>query len=112
VILELISAMGQSLGYDVQTASSPEVGLKLAEQRHFDVILTDLAMPGLSGLEVASRLRLIRPQVPVILLTGWDVSLSPAQLERSGVTSILRKPFRIEQLADLLHAAATGKAIS
>jgi len=111
VILELITAMGQSLGYKVQTATSPEVGLRLVDEHRFDVVLTDLAMPGFSGLEVAARIKRDHPDMPIILLTGWEVNIDQAQLARSGVTNVLHKPFRIEQLAELLRVAVTPKSL-
>jgi CheY-like chemotaxis protein len=100
VILDLISAMGQSLGYEVRTAPTGEAGLDLVRREAFDLILTDLALPGLSGLEVARQAREIRPGVPVILVTGWASNLDQAELERAGVAEVLYKPFRIEQLTE------------
>jgi len=71
--------MCRSLGYDAVTASSGEEGLRLASQSPFDIVLTDLAMPGISGLEVARRLRRVQPETPVVLVTGDEAACAEAR---------------------------------
>ncbi|HEX2896527.1 MAG TPA: response regulator, partial [candidate division Zixibacteria bacterium] len=109
VILELISAMCQTLGFRVTTALSGAEALSLAKENKFDVILTDLAMPGMSGLELSRLLRIDHPDTPIILITGWEATIERSELESSGISDILYKPFRIEQLTNLVKAAATGQ---
>lgn len=111
VILDLISAMCRSLGYDVLTASSGEEGLKIASQTILDIVLTDLAMPGMSGLEVARSIRRLHPHTPIVLVTGWEVNVSQSELEAVGVKDVLYKPFRIEQLTDIIQAAVSSKSL-
>jgi CheY-like chemotaxis protein len=111
VILDLITAMCQSLDYDVVTAQSGARGLELAEQQDFDIILADLAMPGSSGLEVARQLKEIAPGVPVILVTGWEVTIKPEQLQAVGIINVLHKPFRIEQLTEIVRSATAQKNV-
>jgi CheY-like chemotaxis protein len=109
VILDLISAMGQSLGYHVDTALRGEEGVRLAEENTYDVVLTDLAMPDISGLEVARLIRARHQQTPVILVTGWEANLEPEQLKAAGISQVLYKPFRIEQLTDIVRAAVGSR---
>ena len=110
VILELISAMCQTLGFNVATAQSGAEALVLTKENEYDVILTDLAMPGMSGLELSRLLRIEHPETPIILITGWEATIDRQELEDSGVSDILYKPFRIEQLTNLVKAAATGQS--
>ena len=112
VILDLITAMCQSLGYEVQTASSGERGLELAAGTTFDVVLTDLAMPGMSGMEVARRIKRLHPRTPIVLVTGWEVDVDRTQLAASGISEVLYKPFRIEQLTDILKSVSPSRALS
>jgi len=109
VILDLISAMGQSLGYQVDTASRGKDGIRLAEENAYDIILTDLAMPDISGLEVARRIRVRDMQTPIILVTGWEANLEREQLRAVGIHEVLYKPFRIEQLTDIVKAAVGNR---
>jgi len=104
VILDLITAMCQSLGYEVHTSVSGEEGLALASGMQFDIVLTDLAMPGMSGLEVARHIRQYQPMTPIYLITGWEANIGQDQLEKAGIDGILYKPFRIEQLSDLIRS--------
>ncbi len=112
VILDLISAMCRSLGYDSVTASSAEEGVRLASATAFDLVLTDLAMPGMSGLEVARRIQQVHPQTPIILVTGWEANVSRAELGASGITDILYKPFRIEQLTEIIQSVISSQPLS
>lgn len=109
VILDLISAMCLSLDFEVVTATSGEEGLRLAKDSDFDIILTDLAMPGMSGLEVARQVRKQNRSIPIILITGWEVDIDRDRLAESGITDVLYKPFRMEQLTDLLQSLSASR---
>jgi len=102
VILDLLVGMCQSLGYKILTARDGEEGLKVFEKHRPDVVITDLAMPRMSGRELASRIKAISPETPVILITGWGVAVDEDKMKRSGIDYILRKPFRLEQLSELI----------
>ena len=112
IILDLLTAMCQSLGYEIKTASSGREGIRLASESEFDVVFTDLAMPGISGLEVADRIRAERPDTPIILLTGWEASVDTERLTRSGITEVLYKPFRIEQLTEVIQSVVKSGSVS
>lgn len=109
VILDLISAMCQSLEYSVATASTAEAGIRLAQAQKFDIVLTDLAMPDMSGLEVARQIRRVHPDIPIVLVTGWEAGIDPNQMKSAGITEVLYKPFRIEQLTDIVRSAAPSR---
>ncbi len=109
IILDLLQAMCQSLGYAVQVASSGEAGVRMLEASAFDIVLVDFAMPGMSGLEVARAAKRLQPQTPVVLVTGWEAKLDPAQYATSGVVEVLYKPFRIEQLTEIIQNAVRSR---
>ncbi|MFQ5498738.1 MAG: response regulator [Candidatus Zixiibacteriota bacterium] len=105
IILDLVEAMCQSQGYRVKTAASAEEGIRLLADSHFDLVLTDLAMPGMDGLELSRRIKAQSPAMPIILVTGWEATIEPRQLEDAGISQVLYKPFRIEQLSEAIQAA-------
>lgn len=109
VILDLIRAMGKSSGFEIKTAENGNDGLQMALTEKFDIILTDLAMPGLSGLELAREVKKKNADIPIILITGWEVNMDKTQLEAAGIMEVLYKPFRLEQLTDLLHSIVRTK---
>ncbi|KAA3634546.1 MAG: response regulator [Calditrichaeota bacterium] len=110
VILDLIKAMCLSLGYSIDLAENGEIGEKMALENDYDLILTDLAMPGKSGIEVATEVHRQKPQIPIILITGWEVDLSDEKLNQAGISKVLYKPFRIEQLTEEIQSFFHSKS--
>ncbi len=107
-LLQVLSNILQTGGYAVDTAMNGKDGLELASANKYTVILTDLGMPDMSGFEVAQRVRVIQPETPVILMTGWAAEVDQSRLEENGVAALLPKPFRREQLLEAVTAAIRG----
>ncbi|MEA4969999.1 MAG: response regulator transcription factor [Candidatus Pelethousia sp.] len=84
-------------GYEVQKATDGRVGLELAESGNYDLILLDVMLPGLNGMEVLRRLRR-SSSVPVILLTARDAVVDKVTGLDSGADDYVTKPFAIEEL--------------
>jgi CheY-like chemotaxis protein len=78
--LMLYKKMFEDQGFDVLTAGSGEKGVQLAAMHHFDLVVTDYEMPGMDGLEVASSIKNLEPQTPVLLFSGS--SLVPSRARR------------------------------
>jgi CheY-like chemotaxis protein len=93
-----------SWGLDAQFAPAPEAALEAlrAAPARFDVVITDHAMPRMSGLELAGHLKAIRPELPVILYTGYGDGLAGEALEAARLCAVLRKPVDPELLAQTL----------
>jgi signal transduction histidine kinase/CheY-like chemotaxis protein len=72
----------------------------------FDVVFTDLAMPGVSGWQVIRAVKAIAPTVPVFLVTGFGVELSPEERRAHGVEAVLAKPLKINDLRTAVRQAA------
>ncbi len=108
VILELLAAMCQSMGHNILTATSAEEGWRIFEELRPDIIIADLVMPGISGLELTGRLKKVAPEIPVILITGWGMAINESRLKEAGVDFILHKPFRLEQLSELISKVTAG----
>ena len=68
--LDMYRAMFESLGYRVLTASSGEAGLQIAASRHIDLVVTDYEMPGMNGEAVATALKYLKSDLPIILFSG------------------------------------------
>jgi len=68
------------------------------EKEVFDVVLTDLGLPGVSGEEIARRVTTQSPQTPVVLLTGWAEQIKSERGSLEGVTCILSKPISLDTL--------------
>jgi CheY-like chemotaxis protein len=94
----------ERLGYQVAGFSSPEEALAAFEAApdQFDLVLSDLSMPGISGIDVARRMLEIRPDIPVLLASGY-VRSEDVELARSiGVREVIWKPATINEMGELL----------
>jgi CheY-like chemotaxis protein len=107
VLRELLSRHG----YTVVTCPDGESGLVELESRTFDLAMLDLGLPGISGLEVAHRLKLRWPSTQVALMTGYGDRLGPEDAHAKGVDFVLAKPFSLDQLRSVVdHALAQTKS--
>ena len=99
------------VGYDVVSAASGEEALELLRSHRFDLLLTDQAMPGLSGIELAEVTARIHPDVPIVLLTGHtDVELARASLQR-GASDFVTKPVNIRELPIVIERNLTRRRL-
>ena len=94
-LVDMLRAMLAVGGYHVTVATSGAEAVRLFEQQPFDVVCTDLGMPGMNGWEVARHVRARAPQTPVILITGWGTALDPDELAAGTVGIILPEPYRV-----------------
>jgi CheY-like chemotaxis protein len=92
------------MGYAVVHAGDGETALGLAAAARFDVLVTDLAMPRMTGLELIPRLRAEQPDLPVVVMTGYLPPDGQAMLDSptKGRMALLLKPFAPAQLMDAL----------
>lgn len=103
-IRELVSSFLRDLGMAVSQAGNGSEALSVMDGDRFDVLITDVAMPGINGVELARKAIEACPELPVLFMTGC----SESSLEQYGVTDdilLLRKPFSLEDLVDYLNEA-------
>ena len=95
---ELFAEMLSIDGHEVALASTGAHGLALLENTPYDIVITDLSMPGMSGWQVAQEVKKSHPALPVIVLSGWGVQLEPGALREAGVELALAKPIAVDEL--------------
>lgn len=95
----------QDEGYGVEVAERGDQGLVQAMSAAFDLVLTDLKLPGLSGLELAERLHASKPKLPLIMMTAHGTTETAIQATKLGAYEYLIKPFEAEELLDLVASA-------
>ncbi len=106
----LLSEILTSDGHAVSTASSGQKGIEIFKKESFDLILTDLGMPGMSGWEVSSSIKNLAPEVIVAVITGWGIKFDKNELKQHGVDIIVNKPFKVDQILNLAQEAIKIKA--
>jgi PAS domain S-box-containing protein len=90
-------------GHVVFKASSGKEGLEIFDKGGIDLVFTDIGMPGMSGWEVAKFVKQKDKDVPVALITGWGIQIDDEKMSESGADLILNKPFKLEQVLDLVR---------
>ena len=92
-------------GYEVDTALSGEEGLEDIAARNYDIVFTDIKMPGIDGIEVAERIRKKCPWTPVVVITGYGTSENEARASVLGVSGFVRKPLTPEMIESVTRKA-------
>lgn len=92
--------------YIVETAASGDEGLRLAAKDTFDIVLLDLGLPDTSGLEVCRQLRILSPDLPILIVTGIDTIHSRVELLNTGADDYVTKPFNTAELQARINALA------
>lgn len=92
-------------GYVVITATNAQEALSKVQEGEYDVVYTDIKMPGMSGIELAERLRIERPWTPVVIVTGYGSQANQDRAESAGVSSFLQKPLSPEMIEGSLTKA-------
>ena len=114
ILAQLGQRLLQRLGYSVETCTHPKEALDRFREapQHFDLVITDLTMPEMNGVQLIAILRVIRPDLPVILCTGFGYTLDDEALEDLGVDALLHKPIETPELARSVQAALQRRAAS
>lgn len=102
---EILETILSGEGYDVTTASSGEAAMKFVADRHFDLVLTDLKMTGMSGLDLLKQLTDFDKSIIVILLTAHGTIDSAVDALRLGAFEYLQKPYDKEKLLETVSRA-------
>ena len=100
-LARLVQAQLTGLGYAVRvcTSSSEALTLFQADPQAFDLVLTDQTMPHMTGEVLAQALRRLRPELPIILCTGYSPLIDAEQAQALGLDAFLLKPFNLQALA-------------
>jgi CheY-like chemotaxis protein len=100
-----------SKGYAVITAENGEEALRKLNEEKYDVVYTDIRMPGMSGLEVAEEVKARRPWTPVVIITGYGTDVAEARAKAAGVSGFLHKPLSPDMIEDSARDALAGPTV-
>src|SRR5512134_3675461 len=106
---ELMGEVLESAGYRVLSAASGAEGLKTLAETSVAVVVTDVGMPGMGGLEMARAAKEIAPTVPVVVVTGWAEREDIARARGREVDAVLVKPVDPEQLTNAVSEVVQGR---
>lgn len=106
MVLEVIRDILEAAGYAITATHDPQKAVDLIWKEDFDVILTDLGMPVVSGWALAKQVKARNTSTPVILFTGWGAQYEEADLSRAGVDLVLTKPLDWKKLIEAVEILA------
>ena len=110
----MTEALAQALpqkGYEATTRESADEALELLEGEDFDVVVTDLNMQGMNGLELCERIVANRPDIPVVVITAFGSLETAVAAIRAGAYDFVTKPFETKTLALALERAVQHRAL-
>ncbi len=92
----------ETLGAEIDTAANGEEALTKLKEKGFGLILLDIRMPGMDGMEVLRRVREIRPDIRIIMITAYGTVESAVEAIKLGAVDFLQKPFEPEEIRELV----------
>jgi len=95
---EALTKILKTYRHEVTAVASGEAALEIFKGGGFDIVLTDLTLPGVSGWDVAKSVKGSNPATPVIVLSGWDIKKDDAKIAESGVSMVLSKPVKVRDM--------------
>jgi DNA-binding NtrC family response regulator len=111
-VRESMERMLRSAGHTVRTAASGEEGYALASDGSFDVVLSDMRMPGISGLDVLQKLRQVRVDSVFIIMTGFGTIETAVEAMKLGAVDFVQKPFFRDELLMRVRAAVDRRQLA
>ena len=102
---EFLSILLEREGYDVSVAGSAEEALRMMESALFDLVLSDVNMPGLSGIELLARIKHMSPETAVLMLTAFSAAEQAVEAMKLGAYDYICKPFKNEEIKQLIKNA-------
>ncbi len=110
-ICRLCAASLENVGFDVDTTCNPFEALERVSAEPFDVVLTDVKMPELGGIDLIRRLRSVSPEVAVVLMTGFATMEVAVRALQEGAANFIHKPFNVEEMVWAVRGALERKRL-
>ena len=109
--LEIMSERMKARGMEVTTAESADQAMSIIEKESFDAIIMDFQMPGMDGMEALKAIKNKKPELQIILLTGYATVEKTVEAMKIGATDFLEKPADFEALAEKIKKAKADKML-
>lgn len=108
---EMLKAALSAEGYDVETEDCGDAGVARTKEKHYDVVLTDLKMPDISGMEVLSRVKAHDPDSAIIVMTAYGTIETAVEAMKRGAFDFLQKPFDTSHLHMVIGRALENQRL-
>ncbi len=110
-IAKMVKRMFERLGYKVETATEPQDALErfVLNPDHFDLVITDMTMPQMTGVSLSEKLMDIRPDIPIIICTGHSALVDEEKAKELGLAAYVMKPISIRETAQTIRKVLDRK---
>jgi len=104
IVMTLCRVLGEE-GHEVKVERRGDAGLERARTEAFDVVITDMKLPGLTGLELVRKLHAVHSRLPIILMTAYGTTETAIEATKSGAYDYVLKPFEMPEMIELVEKA-------
>lgn len=111
IMRNLLADVLQDEGYDVTTATTGEEAIKYAREKSFQIVITDLKMPGMNGIEVLKRFKEIDNNISIIVITAYASVESAVEAMKEGAYDYISKPFNIDEIKLIVNRALERQSL-
>jgi len=108
-VRSVLSRILSQVNHQVTVAENGEEGIRLFKEKEFDIVLTDLGMPGMSGWEVCRAIKKMSPRTPVGMITGWGMEVGQDKMKECELDFLISKPFNLSQILSVLDETVQSK---
>jgi len=108
---DMLSIVLKKEGYDVVSLENAMLALKILKKRSFDLIISDIKMPGVSGIKLLSKIKSINNEIPIIMITAYASTNDAVEAMKLGAEDYITKPFNLDELKIIINKALYKKNI-
>ncbi len=109
-IREVLTDMLMIDGYETVACEDGPSALKAFAENEFDLVITDLGMPGMSGLELSGEIHSQKPNLPIAMITGWGTQLNHDEVALNGIKTVMSKPFHLKDIKAMIIELVGARA--
>lgn len=111
-VLDVLTSLLESFGYSAMGVTRGAKALEILKKRKFDLVITDLIMPEMGGLDFVKKMRRMEKKTPVIITAGVDINESKIDLRKYGVNDFIQKPFIIGDIGRKVEKCLKNKPLA
>lgn len=110
LVAEMLKTLFKNSGYHATVFLNGAEAIEALKKAEFDLLVVDLGMPGMDGWEVSRQVNEIRPEIPIIVATGWNITVDEGQEHGAIIDAVLSKPFARSELDEAVETALSSRS--
>ncbi len=107
-VREVLKDTLELAGHKIVDCPDAFTALDEVENKSYDIIITDLGMPGMTGLEMSEKIHKKYPNIPIIMITGWGTQLNSDETAKNGIVTVMSKPFHLKDVREMVEGLSAG----